>query len=101
MTTPAHERPTMFSTLLVANRGEIARRIIRTAGELGIKTVAVHSDVDADLPFVQVGINVGVHSDGLDSEFTGCADDSAGDLSAVGDQQGAEHGGPFRGGVWS
>jgi len=43
----------MFSTLLVANRGEIARRIIRTAREMGIRTVAVHSDVDADLPFVR------------------------------------------------
>src|ERR1700712_4469128 len=47
------ERPLMFSTLLVANRGEIARRIIRTAREMGIRTVAVHSDVDADLPFVR------------------------------------------------
>ena len=43
----------MFSTLLVANRGEIARRVIRTAREMGIRTVAVHSDVDADLPFVR------------------------------------------------
>ena len=42
----------MFSTMLVANRGEIARRIIRTAKVMGIRTVAVHSDVDAELPFV-------------------------------------------------
>lgn len=47
------ERPFMFSTLLIANRGEIARRIIRTARDMGIKTVVVHSDVDADLPFVR------------------------------------------------
>ncbi|HEY6422263.1 MAG TPA: biotin carboxylase N-terminal domain-containing protein [Pseudonocardiaceae bacterium] len=42
----------MFESLLVANRGEIARRIIRTARELGIRTVAVHSTADAELPFV-------------------------------------------------
>jgi propionyl-CoA carboxylase alpha chain len=39
-------------TLLVANRGEIACRIMRTARAMGIRTVAVHSDPDADAPFV-------------------------------------------------
>ncbi|MCC6438838.1 MAG: ATP-grasp domain-containing protein, partial [Acidimicrobiales bacterium] len=39
-------------TLLVANRGEIARRIIRTAHEMGIATVAVYADGDATAPFV-------------------------------------------------
>jgi acetyl-CoA carboxylase biotin carboxylase subunit len=43
----------MFDSLLVANRGEIARRVIRTARTMGIRTIAVHSDVDADLPFVR------------------------------------------------
>ncbi|MTD14091.1 biotin carboxylase [Nakamurella sp. YIM 132087] len=42
----------MFDSLLVANRGEIARRVIRTAKAMGLRTIAVHSDVDADLPFV-------------------------------------------------
>ncbi|MFE5699188.1 acetyl/propionyl/methylcrotonyl-CoA carboxylase subunit alpha [Rhodococcus koreensis] len=38
--------------LLVANRGEIARRIIATAGKLGVRTVAVYHKVDADLPYI-------------------------------------------------
>ncbi|HET8560375.1 MAG TPA: biotin carboxylase N-terminal domain-containing protein [Marmoricola sp.] len=39
--------------LLVANRGEIARRVIATCRRLGIETVVVHSDADAGLPFVR------------------------------------------------
>ena len=42
----------MFSKILIANRGEIACRVITTARKMGIKTVAVFSDADARAPFV-------------------------------------------------
>src|SRR5262245_15436819 len=42
----------MIGSLLVANRGEIARRVIRTAKRLGIRAIAVHSEADAGLPHV-------------------------------------------------
>ncbi len=43
----------MIDSLLIANRGEIARRIIRTVKRLGIRTIAVHSEIDGDMPFVR------------------------------------------------
>jgi acetyl-CoA carboxylase biotin carboxylase subunit len=42
----------MIESLLIANRGEIARRIIRTARRLGIRSIAVYSEADAGMPFV-------------------------------------------------
>jgi acetyl-CoA carboxylase, biotin carboxylase subunit len=43
----------MLESVLVANRGEIARRVMRTARRMGIRAVAVYSDADADLPYVR------------------------------------------------
>jgi acetyl-CoA/propionyl-CoA carboxylase biotin carboxyl carrier protein len=43
----------VFDSVLIANRGEIARRVIRTLDRLGIDSVAVFTDVDADAPFVR------------------------------------------------
>ncbi|HEX4857967.1 MAG TPA: acetyl-CoA carboxylase biotin carboxylase subunit [Usitatibacteraceae bacterium] len=44
----------MFEKVLIANRGEIALRIQRACRELGIKTVAVHSEADADAKYVML-----------------------------------------------
>ncbi|MGB8197712.1 MAG: biotin carboxylase N-terminal domain-containing protein, partial [Acidimicrobiales bacterium] len=42
-----------FTSLLVSNRGEIARRVLRAARESGLRTVAVYVDADAHAPFVR------------------------------------------------
>ena len=44
---------TRFEKVLIANRTEIASRVTRTLREMGITSVAVFSDADADLPFVR------------------------------------------------
>ena len=44
----------MFEKILIANRGEIALRVIRAAREMGIKSVAVHSTADADAMHVRM-----------------------------------------------
>ena len=42
-----------FNSLLIANRGEIACRIIRSAHEMGIRCIAVYVDADKDAPYVK------------------------------------------------
>ena len=52
----------MFTKVLVANRGEIAVRIIKACQEMGIKTVAIYSEVDKNAPHVQIAdesVNLG------------------------------------------
>ena len=52
----------MFNKILIANRGEIALRIIRTCKEMGIKTVAVYSTADAEsihVKFADESVSIG------------------------------------------
>ena len=52
----------IFQKILIANRGEIAVRIIKACQEMGIKTVAIYSEVDSDAPHVQIAdetVNLG------------------------------------------
>ncbi|HVP13104.1 MAG TPA: biotin carboxylase N-terminal domain-containing protein, partial [Phycisphaerae bacterium] len=44
----------MFSRILIANRGEIALRVMRACRELGIETVAVYSEADRDAPYLRL-----------------------------------------------
>lgn len=44
----------MLTSILIANRGEIACRIARTARRMGLRVIAVYSDADADAPFVRM-----------------------------------------------
>ncbi len=55
----------MIKSILIANRGEIACRVIRTCKKLGIKSISIYSEVDADLPHVKLAdqaISIGVGS---------------------------------------
>ena len=45
----------MFEKILIANRGEIALRVIRACKEMGISTVAIHSTADCEAMHVQAG----------------------------------------------
>lgn len=48
------KEPNLLQKIVIANRGEIAARIIRTCHKLGIETVAVYSEADAEAPYVQM-----------------------------------------------
>ena len=45
--------PKTFDKILIANRGEISRRVIKTCRQMGVKTVAVYSDADMNSMFVK------------------------------------------------
>jgi geranyl-CoA carboxylase alpha subunit len=55
----------MFRSLLIANRGEIALRVMRTARRMGLRTIAVYSDADRDAPHVRAAdeaVHIGASS---------------------------------------
>jgi acetyl-CoA carboxylase biotin carboxylase subunit len=61
----------MFRRILIGNRGEVAARVIRTARRMGIETVAVCSDVDADLSYLRAAdavANIGGRRSYLDAD---------------------------------
>ena len=63
------ENVKMITKILIANRGEIARRIIRTSRDMGISTVAIYADADVNAPFVKEA-DIAISLDGRTSAET-------------------------------
>ena len=59
----------MFERILIANRGEIAVRVIRTCKRMGIGTVAIYSDVDSRSPYVEQADDCGFYRTGARAGF--------------------------------
>ena len=74
-----------MNTLLIANRGEIALRVMRTARRLGWSTVAIHTDLDAGAPHVRAAdrtVRVGSYLD-VDEVVAAARESGAGFVQAL------------------
>ncbi|NPC98105.1 biotin carboxylase N-terminal domain-containing protein [Nocardioides sp. zg-DK7169] len=75
---PNPQSPRPIRTLLIANRGEIALRVMRTAARMGIHTVAIHTDLDLDAPHVHAADDATAVASYLDVDAVVAAAKAAG-----------------------